>query len=72
MSKQSQIYVLGLGGVREELEFLGYSDVRQLGQYYSVTMGESITRLYTAVNFLSSHNIYLMNELIPTLKFTIN
>lgn len=34
-------------------------------------MGKSITRLYTAVNFLSRHNILLMKKLMPSLKYDI-
>jgi hypothetical protein len=34
-------------------------------------MGESVTRLYTAVSFMNRHNILLLNELIPSLKYDI-
>lgn len=34
-------------------------------------MDQNITRLYTAANFLNRHNILLLSELIPTLKYSI-
>lgn len=46
------------------MRFLGYSDARQLGQYYSLTINGSVTRLYTAVNFLNAANMARMNELL--------
>lgn len=71
VSKKTGIYVLGLVSKRDELEFSGYSDVKQLGQYYSFTVNKSLTRLYTAVNFITKQNILLMNKLIPNLKYDI-
>lgn len=46
------------------MRFLGYSDARQLGQHYSLTINGSVTRLYTAVNFLNAANMARMNELL--------
>lgn len=71
VSKKTGIYVLGLVSKRDELEFSGYSDVKQLGQYYSFTVNKNLTRLYTAVNFITKQNILLMNKLIPNLKYDI-
>ena len=71
VSKKTGIYVLGLVAKRDELEFTGYSDVKQLGQYYSFTVNKNLTRLYTAVNFITKQNIQLMNKLIPNLKYNI-
>lgn len=71
VSRKTGIYVLGLAAKSEELEFVGYSDVKQLGQYYSFTMNSSITRLYTAVNLVTRQNIQLMNKLIPSLKYDV-
>lgn len=45
--------------------------MKQLGQYYSFTMNNSITRLYTAVNVITKQNIQLMNKLIPNLKYDV-
>lgn len=71
VSKKTGIYVLGLVSKRDELVFSGYSDVKQLGQYYSFTVNKNLTRLYTAVNFITKQNILLMNKLIPNLKYDI-
>ena len=71
VSRKTGIYVLGIVAKSEELEFAGYSDVKQLGQYYSFTMNNSITRLYTAVNVITKQNIQLMNKLIPNLKYDV-
>lgn len=71
VSRKTGIYVLGLVAKIDELEFAGYSDVKQLGQYYSFTVNKRITRLYTAVNLITKQNIQLMNKLIPNLKYDI-
>ena len=59
ISEKTQIYAIGLVQEMGHLYYLGYSDSRQLGQYYSLTLGK-ITRLYTTVNFLNSGNIARM------------
>lgn len=46
------------------MHYLGYSDIRQLGQYYSLTIDGKITRLYTAVNFLNPENLSRLGELM--------
>jgi hypothetical protein len=71
VSKRTKIYVFGLVKTMGELDFTGYSDVKQLGQYYSFTMNKKMTRLYTTVNFLTRQNIALLNELIPNLKYNL-
>lgn len=37
--------------------YKGYSDISQIGRYYSLTVNQHKTRLYTVVNFLQPHNI---------------
>lgn len=32
--------------------FLGYKDISQIGRFYSISLNENVTRLYTTVNFL--------------------
>lgn len=53
VSEKTQIYSIGIVQNYLPLVFLGYTDVRQLGQFYSLTINKKLTRLYTAVNFLS-------------------
>ena len=57
ISLKTQIYAIGIVQNYIPIVFQGYTDVRQLGQYYSLTVNGKITRLYTAVNFLSLSNI---------------
>lgn len=71
VSKKNQIFVMGLLKEQSEFDFMGYSEVSQLGQYYSLTMNKKLTRLYTVVNFLTRQNISLMNEIIPSIKYSI-
>lgn len=64
VSGKTQIYAIGLVQKSLPFTYLGYSDVRQLGQFYSLTIDSKTTRLYTAVNFLTSANLELMSELL--------
>ena len=64
ISLKTQIYSIGIVQGYMPLVFLGYSDPRQLGQYYSLTINKKITRLYTAVNFLSLANIRRMDIML--------
>ena len=57
VSEKTQIYMVGIVQDFHPMKFLGYSDSRQLGQYYSLTYNGSTTRLYTAVNFLNQRNL---------------
>lgn len=62
---------MGLLKEKGEFTFTGYSEVSQLGQYYSLTMNKKITRLYTVVNFITRQNITLLNSIIPDFKYNI-
>jgi hypothetical protein len=64
VSEKTQIYSLGVVLKYNGIRFLGYSDVRQLGQYYSFTIAKKTTRLYTTVNFLNSENIERMMDVL--------
>ena len=66
ISTKTQIYAIGIVQKWIPIVFQGYTDVRQLGQYYSLTVNDKITRLYTAVNFLSLSNIHRMDEMLNT------
>jgi hypothetical protein len=46
-----------LGSSKGKFSFERYTDVKQLGHYYSLTINNSVTRLYTAVTFLTSQNL---------------
>ena len=64
-----QIYLINLRVRQDEkIEYQGYSYINQLGRYYSLTMDDKITRLYTSVNFINIINIHLMNKIFPDLK----
>ena len=66
ISEKTQIFSIGIVQKYVPLVFLGYSDVRQLGQFYSLTIDNKITRLYTTVNFLSLANIQRMEDMLKT------
>jgi len=51
------------------MRFSGCTDIKQLGRYYSLTMNRSITRLYTAVNFLNQTNLTYLEKIFPDLQF---
>jgi hypothetical protein len=53
VSSKTKIYALGLTALEAPLVFQGYSDIRQLGQYYTFTISNILTRIYTSVNFLA-------------------
>lgn len=68
LSKKSQIYELLLIGEKDKLKFVGYTDVCQLGQYYSLSLNDKVTRLYTSVHFLHSENRKFMEKYLPNYK----
>lgn len=68
ISEKTQIYYLGLKLKGAALSFRGYTHLQQLGQYYSFTADDQLTRLYTAVNFLTPDNINLIMKILPHLK----
>jgi hypothetical protein len=45
--------------------FEKYTDITQLGRFYSLTINEKTTRLYTSVNFLVKSNKIFMNKYLP-------
>ena len=72
VAKKTQIYHIGLTQRFKPLKYLGYSDLRQLGQYYTFSTVNGITRLYTSVNFLHTANIYRMNELLKVQRDSLH
>lgn len=43
--------------------YTGYTEVSQLGKYFSVTIEGGKTRLYSMVNFLQRNTIKLVEEI---------
>ena len=41
-------------------KFAKYTDIAQLGRYYSISLNDTVTRLYTNVNFLVEENVSFM------------
>jgi len=57
--------MLGLSPIySHQFVFCGYTSLKQYGQYYSLTIGNETTRLYTSVNCLCPKNIKLMKNII--------
>ena len=63
--KDQRIFTLYLSSLDQPFDYRGYSCLSQIGQYYSMTVNDKKTRLYTAVNFLQKSNIRLMNKIYP-------
>ena len=42
--------------------FMKYRSINQLGRYFSLTLNDKVTRLYTTVNFLLEDNTHLMEK----------
>lgn len=64
VSERGKIYQLKVvpKNVSQDLSFSGYSDVAQLGRYFSLSLNNKVTRLYTSVNFLDSRNLQLLQR----------
>lgn len=62
ISQSSRIYQFDLS-CKEAVKFEGYSHVSQLGRFYSLTVNDKFTRLYTFVNFLNRDNVILLKAL---------
>lgn len=44
-------------------QYQGFTELAQLGKYYAVNINNTITRLYSIVNFLHASNLDLMAKL---------
>lgn len=64
MSEATQIYSIGVCQKYKSLKYLGYKDLRQLGQYHSFSIEDKVTRMYTVLNFLNASNIKRMNKIL--------
>ena len=56
------IYVPYLASNFQPFSFRGYEDVSQLGKYYALTIDDSLTRLYSVVNFLHPTNLAMFSK----------
>lgn len=63
--KSNDIYICYLS-FKHNYEFKGYESLSQIGKYYTLTINEKKTRLYTMVNFLHKKNIDLMHKITGT------
>ena len=64
VSESSKIYILHFASKQlKAFMYEGYSEITQIGQYFSLTH-KKITRLYTTVNCLVYSNRLLMNDII--------
>lgn len=61
VSKKGEIFEVFVRTV-SPLQFEGYSDVKQLGRFYSLTINNKTTRLYTAVNFIHKTNLQFLKS----------
>jgi hypothetical protein len=61
ISRRSAIYELRLKKKTGRFVFNGYTSLKQLGRYYSLTADNKITRLYTTVGFLDPKNASFLN-----------
>lgn len=48
----------------DELVYTGYTELCQLGKYYTVNVYNHVTRLYNCVNFLQYHNLEFMRKVM--------
>ena len=42
--------------------FMRYQTINQLGRYFTLTLNDNVTRLYTTVNFLLEDNTNLLEK----------
>ena len=57
ISEKGRIYQINLSKKEgEPFKYLKYRDITQLGRYFSITLNDKTTRLYTTVNFLVEEN----------------
>lgn len=64
----TEVYLLYLSGTDIPFEYEGYSQIEQLGRFYSLTANNKITRLYSPVNFACKSNIELMKKIMGDVK----
>ena len=65
LSKNSVVYLVELKGAESHFKYKGFQDISQLGQYFTLTLNNKKTRLYTSVNCMNSYNRALMANIAP-------
>lgn len=55
--EKGRIYQINLRRKEGAFRFLGYTEVAQIGRYFSLSLNDKVTRLYTTVNFLVQENL---------------
>lgn len=64
ISPEGGIYYMRLKGINCKFTFRGYESFEQLGRFYSITLNQQVTRLYTSVNFLAKNNQKFMEKVL--------
>ena len=73
ISQKGSIYQINLKKrYGSQFKFTGYRDITQLGRYFSITLNDKVTRLYTTVNFLVEENTLFMEKNCPGYKAWID
>ena len=62
ISKKGKIYQMNLSKKEGKFGFLKYKDISQIGRYFTITLNDKVTRLYTTVNFLVEKNISFLEK----------
>ena len=60
MSEETQINEVLLRKKEGSIKFKGYSCLAQIGRYFSLTLANRVTRLYTLAGFLNNQNSCLL------------
>lgn len=58
----SNVYELHLKVPNSALQFTGYTEVKQLGRFYALTINKQTTRLYTIVNLFHWRNVHFLQQ----------
>ena len=63
ITNYSKIYEIYVTPTDKPISYEGYDSLLQIGRFYSLTVNNKVTRLYTAVNFLQPSNKKLLQRL---------
>lgn len=63
IANYSKIYEIYVTPTDKPISYEGYDSLLQIGRFYSLTVNNKVTRLYTAVNFLQPSNKKLLQRL---------
>lgn len=62
ISEKGSIYQLNLTKKEGTFTFLKYKYITQIGRYFTITLNDKVTRLYTTVNFLVAENLMFLQK----------